>query len=90
MNEVGGASYVLRSVSSWRTPVFGHPFAYLRAMLGAPARTFRYVDSGAPNVEDHVWRCGCAARESAGACELIACDDHGSLERVSILRTGTW
>jgi hypothetical protein len=74
MNEVGGASYVLRSVSSWRTPVFGHP----------------YVDSGAPNVEDHVWRCGCAARESAGACELIACDDHGSLERISILRTGTW
>jgi hypothetical protein len=67
--------------------VFGYPFAYLRATLGTPARTFRYIDSGAPNIEDHVWRCGCAARESKGACELIACNDHLVLDRRLVSRS---
>lgn len=66
--------------------MFGYPFAYLRATLGAPARTFRYVASDAPNIEDHVWRCGCAARESKGACELIACIDHAALDRRLVAR----
>jgi len=89
MVESGGASYGVRLVSSWRTLVFDYPFAYLRATLGSPARTFRYVDSGAPNIEDHVWRCGCAAREGKGGCELIACCDHVSLDRRLAVRTGT-
>ncbi len=69
--------------------MFDYPFAYLRASLGMPARTFRYVDSGAPDIEDHVWRCGCAARESDGGCELIACGEHGALDRRASVRTAS-
>lgn len=60
--------------------MFGHPFVYLRAVLGSPSRTFRYIATGVPNIEDHVWRCGCAAREICGACELVACSAHGLLD----------
>jgi hypothetical protein len=51
----------------------------LRSVLGAPARTFSYAQSGIANVEDHLWRCGCAARQQAAACDLVACGRHAEL-----------
>ncbi|HEY6236213.1 MAG TPA: hypothetical protein VIW69_14025 [Candidatus Elarobacter sp.] len=30
-------------------------------------------------MEDHLWRCGCAAREQAAACDLVACGRHAEL-----------
>jgi hypothetical protein len=56
-----------------------HTFGYLRSVLGTPTRTFSYAQSGVANVEDHLWRCGCAAREQAAACDLVACGRHGGL-----------
>jgi len=67
-------------------------FAFLRSALGDPARTFSYVASGTPDVHDHVWRCGCAARERARLCSLEPCGKHGLLRRGSadaaLQRTG--
>lgn len=60
---------------------YQHAFDVLRSSLGPPARTFRYMNSGLPNCEDHVWRCGCAAREVAGKCDLVPCGRHGELNR---------
>ena len=68
-----------------------HSFDVLRSTIGAPARTFRYMGSGLPNCEDHVWRCGCAARETAGMCDLAPCSRHEELNRTAFLaaaRTG--
>jgi hypothetical protein len=62
-----------------------HSFDVLRSTLGAPARTFRYMGSGLPNCEDHVWRCGCAAREVSGMCDLVPCGRHGELNRTAFL-----
>ena len=62
-----------------------HSFDVLRSTLGAPARTVRYMGSGLPNCEDHVWRCGCAAREVSGMCDLVPCGRHGELNRTAFL-----
>ena len=62
-----------------------HSFAVLRSALGAPTRTFRYMGSGLPNCEDHVWRCGCAARQSGELCELTPCDLHVEINRALFL-----
>jgi hypothetical protein len=56
-------------------------FAFLRSALGNPARTFSYASSGMPDVRDHVWRCGCAAREKARLCALDPCAKHRVLRR---------
>ena len=48
-------------------------------------RTFRYMGSGLPNCEDHVWRCGCAARQKAQLCDLTPCDRHTDLNRAAFL-----
>jgi hypothetical protein len=74
-------------------PVFlhQHPFEVLRSTLGPPARTFRYMGSGLPNCEDHVWRCGCAARAERGMCDLVPCGKHEEINRNAFLeavRTG--
>jgi hypothetical protein len=61
-------------------------FATLRSVLGRPARTVRSMDSGLPNCDDHVWRCGCAAREKAGTCALTPCGQHAELNRTAFLR----
>jgi hypothetical protein len=63
-----------------------HAFATLRSVLGVPARTFRYQGSGLPNCDDHIWRCGCAAREKAGMCDLTPCGAHTELNRTAFLR----
>jgi len=70
-----------------RVSVFDHTFIFLRAALGAPLRTFRYMSSGTGNVDDHVWRCGCAARESAGRCTLEACERHSGVNQVAWQRS---
>ena len=59
----------------------GHSFAILVSILGRPERTFRYAASGSANVDDHVWRCGCAAREKDRFCDLIPCEKHETLNR---------
>ena len=64
-----------------------HTFGYLRSVLGTPTRTFSYAQSGVANAEDHVWRCGCAAREQASWCDLIACGRHGELNGPAPLDT---
>ena len=56
-------------------------FPFLRSALGNPARTFSYASSGTPDVQDHVWRCGCAAREKARLCALDPCAKHRVLRR---------
>jgi hypothetical protein len=63
-----------------------HAFIALRSVLGQPARTFRYMDSGVPNCDDHVWRCGCAAREKGGMCDLTPCAQHTELNRNAFFR----
>jgi hypothetical protein len=63
-----------------------HPIEVLRSTLGPPGRTFRYQGSGIPNCEDHVWRCGCAAREKSGMCELTPCGRHADLNRDAFLK----
>ncbi len=59
-----------------------HPFSYLRSELGAPARSISYAHSGRAAVDDHVWRCGCAAREKDRFCDLIPCHEHANVNRV--------
>jgi hypothetical protein len=56
--------------------LYAHTFALLRATLGLPARTFSYSASASPDIRDHVWRCGCAARELHDMCELVPCGKH--------------
>jgi len=56
-------------------------FAFLRSALGEPARTFSYAGSGSPDLRDHVWRCGCGARERARLCRLEPCAKHLPLRR---------
>lgn len=63
-----------------------HSFEMLRSTLGAPARTFSYQGSGVANCEDHVWRCGCAAREKGGMCSLVPCTAHTELNRTAFLQ----
>jgi len=58
-------------------------FDVLRSTLGPPARTFRYMGSGLPNCEDHVWRCGCAARQKEELCDLTPCVRHAELNRLA-------
>jgi hypothetical protein len=64
----------------------GHTFAFLVSVLGSPARTFRYAASGTSNVDDHVWRCGCAAREKDRFCDLIPCGAHANVNRTMFER----
>ena len=66
--------------------IFRHTFTYLRSVLGLPSRTVSYAHGGAPNTEDHIWRCGCAARQQQGACDLIPCARHGELNRTAFLK----
>jgi hypothetical protein len=61
----------------------GHSFSLLSSRLGAVARTFTYTDSRAPRFSDHIWHCGCAAREQSGVCELIPCAKHAYLNPVA-------
>lgn len=61
-------------------------FPYLRSVLGAPARTFSYSASGRQPVQDHVWRCGCAAREEGELCTLEPCGTHAALPREAFFR----
>jgi hypothetical protein len=63
--------------------VFDHTFSFLRAALGAPLRSFRYLSSGAGSVDDHAWRCGCAARETGGLCTLEACERHADVNQAA-------
>jgi len=63
-----------------------HSFEFLRSTLGAPMRTFRYKGSGMPDCEDHVWRCGCAARQKAATCDLTPCPQHGQLNRTAFFQ----
>jgi hypothetical protein len=76
-----------RGISLWAVRVFDHTFSFLRAALGAPLRTFRYLSSGAGSVDDHVWRCGCAARETGGVCTLEACERHAGVNQVAWQRS---
>ncbi len=62
--------------------MYEHTFAFLRATLGPPARTFSYTASAAPDLRDHVWRCGCGAREKHDLCELVPCGKHAPLNRM--------
>jgi hypothetical protein len=66
--------------------IFAHAYSELRSVLGPPSRTVSYAQSGADNTEDHVWRCGCAARQRQAMCDLIPCEQHGELNRVAFLR----
>ena len=59
--------------------MYEHTFAFLRSTLGPPARTFSYTASTAPDLRDHVWRCGCGAREKDDLCELVPCGKHARL-----------
>ena len=59
--------------------MYDHTFALLRATLGLPARTFSYSASASPDIRDHVWRCGCSARELHEMCELVPCGKHEAL-----------
>jgi hypothetical protein len=61
--------------------LYEHTFAFLRSVLGPPARTFSYTASAAPDLRDHVWRCGCGAREKHELCELVPCGKHAPLKR---------
>ena len=65
--------------------LYQHTFVFLRSTLGLPSRTFRYAQSGLDDAEDHVWRCGCAAREQSGSCDLVPCDRHTELNRSAFL-----
>jgi hypothetical protein len=66
--------------------LYEHTFPFLRATLGPPARTFSYTSSAAPDLRDHVWRCGCGAREKDFLCELVPCGKHRVLNRRSLPR----
>jgi hypothetical protein len=68
--------------------LYEHTFAFLRSVLGPPARTFSYTASAAPDLRDHVWRCGCGAREKDNLCELVACGKHAPLNRGPLRRAG--
>jgi hypothetical protein len=57
-------------------------FSVLRGILGAPSRTYRHEASGVPSAVDHVWRCGCSAREDANGCTAFPCEQHGMLKRL--------
>jgi len=61
--------------------LYEHTFVFLRSTLGPPARTFSYTASAAPDLRDHVWRCGCGAREKENLCELVPCGKHRPLNR---------
>ncbi len=63
-----------------------HSFDVLRSALGTPARTFRYMGSGLPNCEDHIWRCGCAARQQGLLCDLTPCGRHTELNRTAFFQ----
>ncbi len=67
----------------WASSLHPHKpsFVKLRATLGAPLRTMSSMESGLPNFVDHVWRCGCAARERAGVCDHVPCERHGEGNR---------
>lgn len=58
-------------------------FPLLETRLGAPAHTFRYIGLERPVIADHVWRCGCGARDRAGMCDLIPCAQHAFLDPVA-------
>jgi hypothetical protein len=45
----------------------GHTITALICRLGRPFRSFIDVFSAEPTHIEHEWRCGCAAREVAGA-----------------------
>ena len=66
--------------------MYEHTFVFLRSTLGPPARTFSYSASAAPDLRDHVWRCGCGAREKNDLCELVPCGKHAPLNRGSLPR----
>jgi len=66
--------------------LYEHTFAFLRSTLGPPARTFSYTASAAPDLRDHVWRCGCGAREKHDLCELVPCGKHAPLNRGTLPR----
>ncbi len=63
-----------------------HSFDVLRSALGVPSRTFRYMGSGLPNGQDHLWRCGCAARQKGEVCELVPCERHAELNRTAFFQ----
>jgi hypothetical protein len=63
--------------------LYEHTFAFLRSTLGPPARTFTYTASAAPDLRDHVWRCGCGAREKENLCELVPCGKHEPLNHTA-------
>ena len=71
--------FLASHIEGTSSAIHPHTFGYLRSVLGAPTRTFSYAQSGGANVEDHLWRCGCAAREQAAACDLVACARHAEL-----------
>lgn len=60
-----------------------HPLRSLLVRLGPPAHTFRYSDCRPPAVVDHVWLCGCGARDCAATCDLIPCAEHAYLDPVA-------
>ena len=66
-----------------------HPFSYLRSQLGPPGRTFSYAHSGRAAIDDHVWRCGCTAREEAALCTLIPCGTHRGINRPALRWPGS-
>jgi hypothetical protein len=66
--------------------LYAHTFALLRATLGLPARTFSYAASALPNIRDHVWRCGCSAREQHDMCELVPCGKHEAVNDIGFDR----
>jgi hypothetical protein len=74
---------LLPSQGQGEVRIYQHTFVFLRSILGLPSRTFRYAQSGLDDTEDHVWRCGCAAREHAGACDLVPCGRHADLNRAA-------
>jgi hypothetical protein len=45
----------------------GHTMTALICQLGHPSRSFIDVFNAEPTQIEHLWRCGCAAREAAGA-----------------------
>ena len=61
-----------------------HPFPALLVRLGPPAHTFRYTsDNRPPVVMDHVWLCGCGARDCGASCDVIPCAKHVYLDPVA-------
>lgn len=60
-----------------------HAFPVLYARLGPPAHTFTYGGGHRPVVADHVWLCGCGARDRAAMCDLVPCAQHAYLDPVA-------